>query len=73
MEADHRDGEPMLRNASRNVGEAGLRINIVHLGSDDQVTSCGPLARHGQSRQNNQDFLPRGDYAPPRAAGIVGR
>ena len=35
----------MLGDAGENVGEPGLRINIVHLGRDDQaVHHRGPLA-----------------------------
>ena len=35
----------MLGNAREDVGEPGLRINIVHLGRDDQAIHYrGPLA-----------------------------
>ena len=35
----------MLGDASQDIGEPGLRINIVHFGCDDQaVHNSGPLA-----------------------------
>jgi hypothetical protein len=55
----------MLGDASENVGKPGLRINIVHLGRDDQaVHHCGPLAatigaaeQPGFSPHRNRPFI----------------
>ena len=68
--------EPVNRvfgDTSEDVSEPGLRINIVHLGRDDQaVHDRGSLAATiGAAEQPG--FSPQGDTAHAALSGVVGQ
>jgi len=51
--------DEMLGDAGQNAGEPGLRIDIVHLGRDDQAACAPPRSEP----RNSQDFRPKSDRA----------
>jgi hypothetical protein len=63
----------MLGNASEHVGEPGLRINIIHLGRNDQAVHYrGTLAATiGAAEQPG--FSPRAIPRTPRSAALLDR
>ena len=48
----------ILGDARENVGEPSLRIDIVHLGRDDQAVHGGAVRRHDRSRRTTRIFSP---------------
>jgi len=63
----------MLGNPGKNVGEPGLRIDIVHLGRDDQaVHHCGTIAATIRAAEQ-PGFSPQCDTAHAALGGVVGQ
>ena len=63
----------MLGDARQNVGEPGLRIDVVHLGRDDQaVHHRGPLAATVRAAEQ-PGFSPQCDTAHAALGGVVGQ
>ena len=68
--------EPMGRmpgDAGEHVGEPGLRVDVVHLGRDDEAVHGGGALPPRSEPAKSHDFLPRAMPRRPRSAALFDR
>lgn len=63
----------MLGDAAEDVGEPGLGIDIVHLGSDDQAVHGGGTLAAAVGAGEEPGFAAERDAAQRSLGGIVGK